>query len=106
MTMFKQIGTLTALGLALALALAACGGNGGGGGTGTAGSTDGSSITSGGTGNIAIAEGAWSGSNSLGNAFDMLVLENGDLYSMYGTVGSDGVFSAAAINWRLPLVAI
>jgi hypothetical protein len=90
--MFKHIGTLTALGLALALT--ACGGNGGGGG-GTGGSGGGS--TGGGAGNIAIAEGAWSGTNSLGNAFDMLVLEDGSLYSLYGSVTASG-FSAAGFN--------
>lgn len=98
-TMFKQTGTLTALGLALALA--ACGGNGGGGGdsggSGGSGGSSGNGGGGGGPGNIASAEGAWTGTNSLGNNFDLLVLENGDLYSMYGTL-SGGIFSAAGFD--------
>lgn len=93
--MFKHIGTLTALGLALALT--ACGGNGGGGGGGGGTGGNGGGGTGGGTGNIAIAEGAWSGTNSLGNNFNMLILEDGSLYSMYGTVTPSG-FSAAGFN--------
>jgi hypothetical protein len=85
--MFKHIGTLTALGLSLALT--ACGGNSGGGTNGTGSSS--------GPGDIGLAEGAWSGTNSLGNDFDMLILENGDVYSMYGTLAG-GVFSATGFD--------
>lgn len=60
--------------LSIATALVACGGGGGG-------SSSDNSIS---------AEGVWSGSSSSGYNFDLLVLENGDLYSIYGTL-SGGV---------------
>lgn len=79
--MRKHIGTLTALGLAALLT--ACGGSGGGGG--------GDAVSN------ANAEGAWTGTNSLGNAFVLVVLENGDLYSMYGTA-SGSSFTALGFD--------
>ena len=66
--------------LTLSLLLAACGGTTGGGGS------DPPPVVN------AIAEGAWSGTAS-GNSFDMLVLENGDMYAMYGNSAS-GSFQA------------
>jgi hypothetical protein len=62
--MRKHSGTLISLGLPLLLA--ACGG---------ASSSDSKNA----------AEGAWTGTDSWGNTFSMLVLENGDYYSLYGT---------------------
>lgn len=62
--MRKHLEILTILGLPLLLA--ACGG---------ANSSD----------NNSAAEGAWTGTDSWGNSFSMLVLENGDYYSLYGT---------------------
>jgi hypothetical protein len=50
----------------LAALLTACGGGGS------------SSVTN------AKAEGAWSGTDSTGSSFNLLVLENGDFYSIYG----------------------
>jgi hypothetical protein len=49
--------------------LTACGGGGGNSGTSAS----------------ASAEGAWSGMDSSGSSFNLLVLENGDFYSIYGT---------------------
>lgn len=83
--MYKHIATLTTLGLSLLLA--ACGGNSGGGAGIDAGST-------GGPANVALAEGAWTGTNSVGNSFDMLVLEDGTLYSMQGTITSGNLLAA------------
>jgi hypothetical protein len=64
--MRTSIGILTTV--AIAALLTACGGGGGG-----------SSVAN------ANAEGAWSGTDSSGSSFNLLVLENGDLYSLYGT---------------------
>jgi hypothetical protein len=66
--MRKYIGMFSAIGLSALLA--ACGG--------------GSSVPS--------AEGAWAGTDSWGSTFNKLVLENGDIYSLYGVVKS-GVFN-------------
>ena len=62
--MHKPIGFLTGLGLTVLLT--ACGG-------GTASDANN------------LAEGARTGTDSWGNSFVMLVLENGDFYSLYGT---------------------
>lgn len=80
--------------LGLSFLLGACGGNGGGGSdsSGAAGNNlgGGASVVA----STAQAEGAWSGTNSVGNSFDMLLLENGDLYQVYGTPSSTGAFTA------------
>ena len=70
---------LTLCGLGLGLLLVACGGTTGGAETTPPPPS-------------AVAEGAWSGTAS-GNSFDMLVLENGDLYAMYGNATSS-IFQA------------
>jgi hypothetical protein len=94
--MSKHMQAVAALGLSCLLT--ACGGNGGGG-TDSSGS-GGNSL--GGGANVAAsaaqAEGAWSGSNSLGNTFDMLLLETGDLYQVYGTPSSTGAFTALGLG--------
>ena len=64
--MHKSLGIFTTFGLSALLV--ACGGGGS------------SSVA-----NVS-AEGAWSGSSSSGNNFDLLVLENGDYYSIFGTL--------------------
>ena len=74
--------------LCMALALGGCGGNSGGGSDSAAPSTTQS----------AVAQGAWSGTNSLGNAFDMLLLENGELYQVFGS-SSNGVFTPLGLDW-------
>ena len=77
------------LGLCLALLLSACGGNNSGDNGGpTTGNPSAANVN---------AEGAWSGSNSLGNAFDLL-LENGELHQVFGTV-SAGVFTPLGLDW-------
>jgi hypothetical protein len=63
--MRTSIGILTTA--TMAALLTACGGGGG------------SAVVN------ANAEGAWSGTDSSGSSFNLLVLENGDFYSMYGT---------------------
>lgn len=90
--MSKHVCAVAALGLSCLLS--ACGGNGGGG---SGGSADAGNNPGGGASVVvstAQAEGAWSGTNSLGNSFDMLLLENGDLYQVYGTPSSTGGFTA------------
>jgi hypothetical protein len=64
--MRTSIGILTTA--TMAALLTACGGGGGG-----------SSVAN------ANAEGTWSGTDSSGSSFNLLVLENGDFYSLYGT---------------------
>ncbi|NVO05067.1 MAG: hypothetical protein HXX19_03530 [Rhodoferax sp.] len=66
--------------LGLCLLLAACGGNGSGG------SNPPPVI------NVA-AEGVWSGTTASGNSFDMLALDHGELYTLYGS-SPTGVFQA------------
>jgi hypothetical protein len=81
--MTNKLGILVSLGLCLMLS--ACGGNSGSGdgaNSGTANRETSTAAGGGGTTN-AVAEGAWSGTTS-GNSFDMLILENGDLYSLFG----------------------
>ena len=73
--MRKSLGILTTL--SLSAMLVACGGGGGGG-------------TSSATPN-AITEGTWTG-NVGAYILNILILENGDLYSLYGT-NSGGIFS-------------
>jgi hypothetical protein len=89
--MTRKLGILASLGLCLLLP--ACGGNSGGGGGGDSGAPNGGSGGGGSGGGSggggppvvnASAEGAWSGTDSSGHSFDMLVLENGDLYSLFG----------------------
>lgn len=92
--MSKHFGTLATLGLAFLVT--ACGGNGGGGGTpATSGDANSTASDSSAT---QPAEGTWSGTNSLGNTFDMLLLENGDLYQIYGSTATDGTFTALGLS--------
>jgi hypothetical protein len=69
--MHNYFGILTTLGLSTFLT--ACGGGGS------------SSVSN------ASAEGAWNGTDSSGSSFNLLVLENGELYSAYGN-NISGVF--------------
>ncbi len=78
--MRKPIGILTLLGLPLLMA--ACGGAS-------------SSAT-----NNAV-EGAWTGTDSWGNTFSTLVLENGNYYAMYGTT-RDGNFVMQGFDHGTP----
>lgn len=78
--MDRHISILACLGLSLVVA--ACGGNSGAG-TNAA--------------DTVAVQGAWSGSNSLGNSYDMLLLENGALYQVFGT-SLAGAFTALGMN--------
>lgn len=94
--MSKPIRAVTAL--CLTILLSACGGNGSGG---MGGSAAGANNTGGGVSvaaSTALAEGAWSGTNSVGNTFDMLLLEDGSLYQVYGSSSSTGAFTALGFS--------
>ena len=72
-TMRIKIRTAIAIAAATAL-ITACGGGGG--------------ATTATTSSAAVAEGVWNGISSAGYALNILVLENGDSYTMFGTVSS------------------
>ena len=74
--------------LVLPILLVACGGNG---------STGEATRSVNATPNV-VVEGAWSGTNSLGNVFDMLLLEDGSSYQVFGNLNA-GVFSATGLDY-------
>ena len=78
--MRKHIVIFSAIGLPLLLA--ACGG----------------ASTSGNT----TAEGAWIGTDSWNNTFNMLVLDNGDYYSLYGSTNKAGDFLLQGFDQGAP----
>ena len=55
------------------------------------------------SGNNSAAEGAWTGTDSWGNSFHMLVLENGDYYSLYG-MNKSGDFVLQGFDQGAPVL--
>ena len=73
--------TLTLVASLMCMGLAGCGGGGGGGSTSTATTTS----TTGSTPTLLAAQGVYEGTTSNGNAFDLLLLENGTYYTLVGS---------------------
>lgn len=67
--------------------LTACGGGGGGGGTTSAATP----VTN------SVLQGVWTGTSSSGYALNILSLENGETYAMFGT-NAGGVFAVAGFD--------